>query len=60
MTPCYCASCKKELPLSSISDENAAWCSDCRSVVDMSCFQVPSWVTALLLVLAVNADLLVA
>jgi hypothetical protein len=59
MTPCYCAACKKELPVASISDEDAAWCPDCRRVVDMSWFQLPSWITALLLVLAVNADLLV-
>ncbi len=58
MTPCYCAACKKELPISSITGENSAWCAECSRVVDLSCFKVPGWVTAVLVVLTMHADLL--
>jgi hypothetical protein len=60
MTPCYCALCKRELPLSSISDDDCAWCPECRSVVEMSCFQVPAWVAAVVVLLTMHADLLLA
>ena len=55
MTRCYCASCKIELPTSCISKAALAWCPGCRGLVGMSCFQVPSWVVGVLLVLTVNA-----
>jgi uncharacterized paraquat-inducible protein A len=57
MSPCYCANCKTELTVSSISDEDTAGCARCRSVVEMSWFEVPSWLAGLLVVLAANAAL---
>jgi hypothetical protein len=55
MTPCYCASCKIELPTSCVSQARFAWCPRCRHLVAMSCFKVQGWVVAVLLVLTVNA-----
>ena len=54
MTPGYCASCKKELSVSSISEQDAAWCPECRDVVDISWFRIPNWVAALLVTLTAN------
>lgn len=60
MTLCYCASCKTELPTSCVSRARLAWCPECRSLVGMSCFQVPGWVVGVLLLLMVNATFTLA
>lgn len=57
MTPCYCANCKEKLAISRISDENSAWCPQCRRIVDMSCFQVPGWVLGVVVMLMTFACL---
>lgn len=57
MTTCYCASCKEELALFQITDEDLAWCPQCRRIVDMSCFQVPGWVMGVVVMLATCACL---
>lgn len=51
MTPCYCANCKKELPICRISDAESAWCPRCKRIVDMSCFQVPGWIVGIVVML---------
>jgi len=60
MTSCYCASCKEELAIFRITDEDLAWCPECRRVVDMSWFQVPGWVLGVVVMLATCACLPVA
>lgn len=44
MTPGYCSQCKQTLTVSQISDDNTAWCPDCKDYVVTACFEVPSWV----------------
>lgn len=51
MTLCYCAECKASLTASSICDDNIASCPQCKQYVETSCFEVPSWIVGVLVVL---------
>ena len=55
-TPCYCANCKQALSISRILDSQSAWCPECKEIVDISCFQVQSWIMGVLVVLAAVAN----
>ncbi|MGE0755700.1 MAG: hypothetical protein AB7O38_01705 [Pirellulaceae bacterium] len=54
LSPCYCAHCKRPLTSSRILDERSAWCAQCRNIVDVACFQVPSWVVGVTVFLAIR------
>ena len=53
MTLCYCAECKTPLIASSICDDNHASCPQCKLYVATSCFEVPSWIVGVLVVLTI-------
>ena len=48
MTPGYCSQCKHRLMVSQISDDNTAWCAECKDYVVTSCFEVQGWVMGVL------------
>jgi len=51
MTLCYCAECKAPLTVSSICNVNIASCPSCKHCVAVACFEVPSWIVGVLVVL---------
>jgi hypothetical protein len=51
MTACYCADCKTPLTATTICNENTAFCPQCKRFVETSCFEVPSWIMGVLVIL---------
>ena len=56
IAPCYCAKCRRALSTSKIFDPKSAWCPECKNIVDMTCFQVPSWVMGVLMALVAGTQ----